>query len=82
MVSKLTLKIDKQTIQIAKLYAKSKKTSLSKLVENYLILVSDPKKEDNELTPMVRSLSGILKVAGKKPYKELYKTHLKVKYGK
>ncbi len=82
MTTKLTLKIDNQTIEKAKTYASSRKTSLSKLVENYLNLVSDANKDSSEITPLVQSLSGVLKVSVKKPYKEMYRTHIKTKYGK
>lgn len=36
MDSKLTLKLDQSVIEKAKIYAKAKKISVSKLIENYL----------------------------------------------
>jgi hypothetical protein len=82
MTSKLTLKIDTETIEKAKTYAQSKKTSLSKMVENYLNLVSDRKNDTIEITPLVKSLSGVIKNPRKKSNRELYNTHLKAKFGK
>ena len=40
MIAKLTLTIDKQVVEKAKAYAKKKKRSVSKLVEEYLKTVS------------------------------------------
>ena len=65
MDAKLTLKLDKAVIEQAKSYAKEQETSLSRLIENYLsVLTSKEKKlEDTKLSPLVKSLSGSVKVA-------------------
>ena len=63
MDTKLTLKVKQNVIRQAKKYAKKRKTSLSKLVENYLQKITLAKDEENErekITPLVRSLSGVL----------------------
>lgn len=63
METKLTLKIKQQVIRQAKKYAQKRKTSLSKLVENYLQKISNTKgdQDDHPITPLVKSLSGVLK---------------------
>ena len=62
MDTKLTLTLDHDVIERAKLYAKEKKRSLSDLVENYfraLTLDTDP--GDFEVTETVESLHGSLR---------------------
>jgi hypothetical protein len=49
---KLTLSIEPGVIDKAKKYAKQKHTSISKLVENYLDDISDPKKNKDKLDEM------------------------------
>ena len=50
MDTKLTLKLEQAIIEKAKDYAKSHKTSLSKLIENYLLNITNEKgKEDNTI---------------------------------
>jgi hypothetical protein len=81
MDSKLTLKLDSSIIEQAKIYAKKKNISLSRLIESYLgLLVST--KEDQNITPLVKSLSGIVKLHPKVDYKTEYKKHILNKYNK
>ena len=64
MSKKLTLSIDETTIEKAKRYAKKKKKSLSKLVQEYLQYVAE-RENDNlelELTPTVKKLLGSVKI--------------------
>lgn len=82
MDTKLTLKLDSFVIEQAKSYAKEKKLSLSQLIEGYLSLLTSSKKEA-EITPLVKSLSGILgEDFGSSNYKDEYKKHLLNKYSK
>ena len=61
MEAKLTLKLDKTVIDSAKKYAKRKKRSLSRIVENYFsALVSERNYHPKKHSSVVRSLSGIL----------------------
>lgn len=63
MDSKLTLKLDQSVIAKAKIYAKAKKISVSKLIENYLHHITErPSDKKEEITPTVKSLSGIIKL--------------------
>jgi hypothetical protein len=62
MNKKLTLLIDENLIENAKLYAKSKNSNLSKLISNYLKLITNEK--DNSLkniAPITNELKGIAK---------------------
>ena len=81
MDTKLTLKLDNSIIEQAKIYAKKKNTSLSKLIESYLDLLVDP--ENNQVvTPLVKSLSGVLDLPKNFDYKKDYKKNLLNKYTK
>jgi hypothetical protein len=81
MDTKLTLKLDNSIIEQAKIYAKKKNTSLSKLIESYLGLLVDPK-DTQEVTPLVKSLSGVVDLPKNFDYKKDYKKHLLNKYTK
>jgi hypothetical protein len=79
MDAKLTLSLDKKTIEQAKKYARKKNTSLSKLIENYLSKVTSADKEEVEISPLVKSLSGIVNLSGADP-KKSYSDYLANKY--
>lgn len=81
MDTKLTLKLDADIIEQAKTYAKQKNTSLSKLIESYLGLLIDTK-ETQDVTPLVKSLSGVINLPENVDYKKDYKKHLLNKYSK
>jgi len=81
MDSKLTLKLDKAVIEQAKSYAKRKNTSLSKLIESYLGLLVEPHGAQ-EVTPLVKSLSGVADLPKNFDYKGEYRKHLANKYAK
>ena len=81
MDTKQTLKLDNAVIEQAKNYAKDKNTSLSKLIETYLGKLVEP--SDNiEVTPFVKSISGVLNLPNNFDSKKDYKKHLINKYGK
>jgi hypothetical protein len=81
MDTKLTLKLNDSIIEQAKLYAKKKNTSLSKLIESYLSLLIEPT-EIQAITPLVKSLSGVVELPKEFDYKKDYKKHLTNKYSK
>lgn len=81
MDTKLTLKLDNIVIEQAKTYAKKKNISLSKLIESYLGLLVEPQ-EAQEVTPLVKSLSGVVDLSKNFDYKKEYKKHLSNKYAK
>lgn len=80
MDAKLTLKLNEDIIEKAKEYAKSKKTSLSDLIENYLQKLTSDKKSKNTITPLVKSLSGIISLPEDYDDKEDYTDYLTNKY--
>lgn len=81
MDNKLTLKLDNLVIEKAKLYARQKNTSLSKLIEAYLeYLTTSGKKESPEITPLVKSLSALIDAPKTVDFKKEYKSHLIKKY--
>ena len=83
MDNKLTLKLDYQVISKAKVYARQKKTSLSKLIEAYLkYLTSSGNSTPDEISPLVKSLSGVLKSSSVINDNDAYKKHLAKKYSK
>ena len=81
MDTKLTLKLDNSIIEKAKNYAKKKNTSLSKLIESYLGKLVTPN-DTNEVTPLVKSLSGVIDLPKNFDTKKEYKKHLSNKYTK
>ncbi len=80
MDTKLTLNVDKNVIEQAKEYAKSHKISLSRLVESYLSSLNSKKDREIEITPLVKSLSGVIKLENDFNYKESYTDYLIEKY--
>lgn len=80
MDTKLTLNLDKNVIEQAKEYAKSHKISLSRLIESYLSSLNAQKDREIEITPLVKSLSGVIKLENDFNYKESYTDYLIEKY--
>jgi len=80
MDTKLTLKLDKEIINRAKVYAESKKISLSKLIESYLQLLTKENSTKEEISPLVESLSGVITLPKKYDDKDDYADHLTQKY--
>lgn len=83
MNSKLTLSIERSTIEQAKEYAANQGRSLSNIVEEYLKSVSDKKvlKKQKKFHPLIEELSGSVKLPNsKKDYKELLTDALLEKY--
>jgi hypothetical protein len=80
MDTKLTLKLDQDVIEKAKQYAKSKSISLSVLIENYLQKITSEEKSKKKITPLVKSLSGIIDLPEDFDHKKEYADHLSKKY--
>jgi len=80
MDAKLTLVLDKQVIEKAKSYAAAKKTSLSKLIESYLASVTAEERTKEDISPLVKSLSGVIIIPQDFDYKDEYASHLAKKY--
>ena len=80
MDTKLTLNVDKNIVEKAKLYAKSHKISLSQLIESYLASLISKKSGEIEITPLVKSLSGVIELDKDFDYKSSYTEYLIEKY--
>ena len=82
MDTKLTLKLDTNVIKRAKNYAKKKNISLSQLIESYLNFLTTSKTDTEVVTPLIKSLSGIIDLPKNYDYKKSYKDHSLKKYSK
>lgn len=80
MSTKLTLNLNQGIIEKAKGYAKTRKTSLSKLIENYLQKITDETDGKDKITPLVKSLSGIIDLPKELDHKKEYADFLINKY--
>lgn len=80
METKLTIRLKKKVIERAKDYAQNHKISLSKLVESYLESVTEPNKDEPEITPLVESLSGVIRLPENFDLKKDYSKYLIEKY--
>ncbi len=83
MNTKLTLTIEKEVIETAKVYAKEKGQSLSEMVENYFKLITVKKRKINpkQLSSKVQKLRGIIKTKETVDYKQALTEELSKKYG-
>lgn len=81
MDNKLTLKLNGEIIEQAKTYARKNNTTLSKLIESYVGLLVDPN-EKQEVTPLVKSLSGLIDLPKNFDHKSNYRKHVVNKYAK
>lgn len=82
METKLTLRLNEDVIERAKIYARKNQVSLSKMIESYLDSVTSENKEDKKITitPLVESLSGVISLPSDFDYKNEYRDFLHQKY--
>ena len=80
MNTKLTLNLEKSVIDRAKEYAKAHNISLSRLIESYLSALVSNKNDDEEITPLVKSLSGVVNLDEDFDHKAAYTEYLIEKY--
>ena len=81
MDAKLTLKLDKEAIELAKRYAKRQGLSLSKVVESYFLRLTQLEAPPREkLTGVVAELAGVLKGAAVGDSRKEYTEYLRKKY--
>ncbi len=82
METKLTLKLNRRTIQKAKKYVLINNTSISRLVENYFdsLTVKDSSSLADEISPVVKELSGVINLKDTKNRKTAYTKYLSKKY--
>jgi len=79
MDRKLTLKLNSEVIERAKVYAKEHSISLSKLIESYLNAITSSNSEKEQISPLVKELSGVISPETK-DVKRDYGDHLEKKY--
>ena len=80
MDKKLTLSLNEDVIENAKLYAKKHQISLSKLIEGYLQSVSKNQSKGIEVTPLVKTLSGVIELPTDLDIRAEYASYLINKY--
>lgn len=80
MNTKLTLCINKETIEKAKAYAKTHHVSLSSLIENYLHILTQRKEKDRKISQLVESLTGVIPHSDETKDKKEYYDYLEKKY--
>jgi len=80
MDTKLTVRLDNEVISRAKRYAQNQKTSLSKMIESYLDSVTKQDSDDIEITPLVKSLSGVITLPADYDYRKDRTEYLISKY--
>jgi uncharacterized protein YfcZ (UPF0381/DUF406 family) len=72
MDSKLTVILDSELIKRAKIYARNHNVSVSRMIESYLDSVTQTKSKEIEITPLVKSLSGVVKLSADFDFKKDY----------
>ena len=76
-MAKLTLNVDPDVIEKGKKYARSKKQSLSSIIENYIKSVASEKdKKERKLPDAIKKLSGAIKLPENYDYKKDSKSNL------
>jgi len=80
MDTKLTLKLRKSVIDQAKKYASNHDTSLSRIVENYLAAITADSDEKDGISPLVKSISGIIQLPDNFDHKADFHKHLDEMY--
>lgn len=81
MATKLTLRLDDKLIRQAKMTARSKGVSLSRIVEDYFKSLSAQKEGKAPKSPVLSEISGILSAGmGTRKLKIEYIKHLEEKY--
>ena len=82
METKLTLRLNESVIKRAKIYAKKRKISLSKMIESYLDALTREKKDKRKIliSPLVENLSGVIELPSDFDYKKEYGDYLTEKY--
>ncbi len=80
MDAKLTLRLDKNSIDRAKNYASMHNTSLSRMVENFFRTLEPDPADEMELSPLVRKLSGVIQLPEDFDYRQDRENHLAKKH--
>ncbi len=82
MITKLTLTIEQEIIELAKKYANKEGKSLSSIIENYLKMLVGKDKNKEELSPATKRLRGAIKLSEDFDYKKMLEEGINKKYSK
>lgn len=82
MTTKLTLTVEKEVIESAKVFARNKGRSLSDLIENYLKALVQKENKEEDFSPKVKELLGSVKLPEDYDYKRDLQDQLHQKYSK
>jgi hypothetical protein len=80
MTTKLTLVIDKDILEKAKLYAKSSGRSLSELIVAHLESLIQENKTEHKISPKLKGLIGSVKLTGDFDKRKELGSYFKKKY--
>ncbi len=81
MNTKLTLSVNKEVIDHAKKYARSNNQSISALVQNYLVFITEKKIDDKiKISSTVKELAGIIDIDGSTNVKNMRHKYIMEKY--
>ena len=80
MNTKITVNLNRSIIENAKDYAKENSVSLSKLIENYLNSLTRKENSEKNISPLVKSLTGIIPSDSNEKNKDDYYEYLQQKY--
>ena len=80
-MTKLTLSVDRNVARSIKRFAKARKTSVSAVFSQFARAVTREEASAENLSPIVREVSGIGKLPPDKDYKELLEEALMEKHG-
>lgn len=78
MQVKLTLRMDAELIRKMKRYSKRNGKSISQMVADFFDLVNSEPDDEEDISPRVRSLYGVL--AGREVSEQDYRTYLEEKH--
>lgn len=78
MQTKLTLRLEQQLIEQAKIHAKARGTSVSKMVADFFLSLEESGRGRESLPPLVASLYGVLEKT--EATESEYHRHLEKKY--
>lgn len=80
MSRKLTLQLDDNIFNSAKIYAQKNNTSLSQIIQSFLKLVTQQENNTKVYPPITSDLLGIIRIAKKSNYSDDYTNYLSEKY--
>ena len=80
MKKRMYIMIDEKLLESAKKYANNHNTSISQLMETYLNYMCNKKRSEVDISPLVRSLSGIITLTEDYDSKEDYTRQVIEKY--